>query len=257
MKLISCGEKMEINLKENERIDDLEFKELKIIQNKDGFCFGIDSILLTDFAKNIKQNLNIIDLGTGTGIIPILLYGKTKNNKFVGVEIQEEVADMANRSIKLNVLENEIRILNMNILDLTKKYKRGSFDVVTTNPPYKKLNTGIVNENNKKLISRHEITASLEDFIKISSYLLKDLGEFYMVNRPDRLVDIFELMRKYKIEPKKIKFVYPNENKKTNLILIKGVKNGKQFLEFENNLYVYNEDGDYTDEILKIYNKIK
>ena len=145
----------------------------------------------------------------------------------------------------------------MNILDLTKKYKRGSFDVVTTNPPYKKLNTGIVNENNKKLISRHEITASLEDFIKISSYLLKDLGEFYMVNRPDRLVDIFELMRKYKIEPKKIKFVYPNENKKTNLILIKGVKNGKQFLEFENNLYVYNEDGDYTDEILKIYNKIK
>ncbi len=257
MKLISCGEKMEINLKENERIDDLEFKDLKIIQNKDGFCFGIDSILLTDFAKNIKQNLNIIDLGTGTGIIPILLYGKTKNNKFVGVEIQEEVADMANRSIKLNVLENEIKILNMNILDLTKKYKRGSFDVVTTNPPYKKINTGIVNENNKKLISRHEITASLEDFIKISSYLLKDLGEFYMVNRPDRLVDIFELMRKYKIEPKKIKFVYPNENKKTNLILIKGVKNGKQFLEFENNLYVYNEDGNYTDEILKIYNKIK
>ncbi len=257
MKLISCGEKMEINLKENERIDDLEFKDLKIIQNKDGFCFGIDSILLTDFAKNIKQNLNIIDLGTGTGIIPILLYGKTKNNKFVGIEIQEEVADMANRSIKLNSLENEIRILNMNILDLTKKYKRGSFDVVTTNPPYKKINTGIVNENNKKLISRHEITASLEDFIKISSYLLKDLGEFYMVNRPDRLVDIFELMRKYKIEPKKIKFVYPNENKKTNLILIKGVKNGKQFLEFENNLYVYNEDGDYTDEILKIYNKIK
>ena len=257
MKLISCGEKMEINLKENERIDDLEFKDLKIIQNKDGFCFGIDSILLTDFAKNIKQNLNIIDLGTGTGIIPILLYGKTKNNKFVGVEIQEEVADMANRSIKLNVLENEIKILNMNILDLTKKYKRGSFDVVTTNPPYKKINTGIVNENNKKLISRHEITASLEDFIKISSYLLKDLGEFYMVNRPDRLVDIFELMRKYKIEPKKIKFVYPNENKKTNLILIKGVKNGKQFLEFENNLYVYNEEGNYTDEILKIYNKIK
>lgn len=248
---------MEFNLKENERIDDLEFKDLKIIQNKDGFCFGIDSILLTDFAKNIKQNLNIIDLGTGTGIIPILLYGKTKNNKFVGVEIQEEVADMANRSIKLNSLENEIEILNMNILDLTKKYKRGSFDVVTTNPPYKKLNTGIVNENNKKLISRHEITASLEDFIKISSYLLKDLGEFYMVNRPDRLVDIFELMRKYKIEPKKIKFVYPNKNKKTNLILIKGVKNGKQFLEFENNLYVYNEDGNYTDEILKIYNKIK
>ena len=248
---------MEIKLKENERIDDLEFKNLKIIQNKDGFCFGIDSILLTDFAKNIKQNSKIIDLGTGTGIIPILLYGKTKNTKFVGVEIQPEVAEMANRSVKLNLLENNIEILNTNILELSKIYNRGSFDVVTTNPPYKKINTGVINENNKKLISRHEITASLEDFIRTASFLLKDLGEFYMVHRPDRLVDIFYEMRKNKIEPKKIKFIYPNKNKKTNLVLIKGIKNGKQFLEFENNLYVYNEDGNYTDEILKIYNKIQ
>ena len=247
---------MEIKLKENERIDDLEFKNLKIIQNKDGFCFGIDSILLTDFAKNIKKNSKVIDLGTGTGIIPILLYGKTKNTKFVGVEIQPEVAEMANRSVKLNLLENNIEILNTNILELSKIYNRGSFDVVTTNPPYKKINTGVINENNKKLISRHEITASLDDFIKTASFLLKDLGEFYMVHRPDRLVDIFYSMRKNKIEPKKIKFVYPNKNKKTNLVLIKGIKNGKQFLEFENNLYVYNEDGNYTDEILKIYNKI-
>lgn len=248
---------MEIKLKENERIDDLEFKNLKIIQNKDGFCFGIDSILLTDFAKNIKQNSKVIDLGTGTGIIPILLYGKTKNTKFVGVEIQLEVAEMANRSVKLNLLENNIEILNTNILELSKIYNRGSFDVVTTNPPYKKINTGVINENNKKLISRHEITASLEDFIRTASFLLKDLGEFYMVHRPDRLVDIFYEMRKNKIEPKKIKFIYPNKNKKTNLVLIKGIKNGKQFLEFENNLYVYNEDGNYTNEILKIYNKIQ
>ncbi len=248
---------MEIKLKENEKIDDLEFKNLKIIQNKDGFCFGIDSILLTDFAKNIKQNSKVIDLGTGTGIIPILLYGKTKNTKFVGVEIQPEVAEMANRSVKLNLLENNIEILNTNILELSKIYNRGSFDVVTTNPPYKKINTGVINENNKKLISRHEITASLEDFIRTASFLLKDLGEFYMVHRPDRLVDIFYEMRKNKIEPKKIKFIYPNKNKKTNLVLIKGIKNGKQFLEFENNLYVYNEDGNYTNEILKIYNKIQ
>ena len=245
---------MEIKLKENERIDDLEFKNLKIIQNKDGFCFGIDSILLTDFAKNIKPNSKVIDLGTGTGIITILLYGKTKNTKFVGVEIQPEVAEMANRSVKLNLLENNIEILNTNILELSKIYNRGSFDVVTTNPPYKKINTGVINENNKKLISRHEITASLEDFIRTASFLLKDLGEFYMVHRPDRLVDIFYEMRKNKIEPKKIKFIYPNKNKKANLVLIKGIKNGKQFLEFENNLYVYNEDGNYTDEILKIYN---
>ena len=248
---------MEIKLKENERIDDLEFKNLKIIQNKDGFCFGIDSILLTDFAKNIKQNSKVIDLGTGTGIIPILLYGKTKNTKFVGVEIQPEVAEMADRSVKLNLLENNIEILNTNILELSKIYNRGSFDVVTTNPPYKKINTGVINENNKKLISRHEITASLEDFIRTASFLLKDLGEFYMVHRPDRLVDIFYEMRKNKIEPKKIKFIYPNKNKKTNLVLIKGIKNGKQFLEFENNLYVYNEDWNYTNEILKIYNKIQ
>ena len=248
---------MEIKLKENERIDDLEFKNLKIIQNKDGFCFGIDSILLTDFAKNIKQNSKVIDLGTGTGIIPILLYGKTKNTKFVGVEIQPEVAEMADRSVKLNLLEDNIEILNTNILELSKKYNRGSFDVVITNPPYKKINTGVINENNKNLISRHEITASLDDFIKTASFLLKDLGEFYMVHRPDRLVDIFYSMRKNKIEPKKIKFVYPNKNKKTNLVLIKGIKNGKQFLEFENNLYVYNEDGNYTNEILKIYNKIQ
>ena len=256
MKIRINGEQMEIELKENERIDDLEFKNLKIIQNKDGFCFGIDSILLTDFAKNIKQKSKVIDLGTGTGIIPILLYGKTKNTKFVGVEIQEEVAGMAKRSVKLNELEDKIEIINTNILDLDKKYERGSFDVITTNPPYKKINTGIINENDKKLISRHEITASLEDFIKISSFLLKDYGKFYMVHRPDRLVDIFTVMRKNKIEPKKVKFVYPNQNKKTNLVLIKGVKNGKQFLEFENNLYVYNENGKYTDEILKIYNKI-
>ena len=255
MKKINDGEKMNMELKENERIDDLEFKNLKIIQNKEGFCFGIDSILLTDFAKNIKQNSKIIDLGTGTGIIPILLSGKTKNTSFVGVEIQEEVANMAKRSIKLNYLEEKIEILNMNILDLNNKFKRGSFDVVTTNPPYKKINTGIINDNDKKIISRHEITASLDDFVKTASFLLKDFGEFYMVHRPDRLVDIFNVMRKNKIEPKKIKFVYPNKNKKTNLVLIKGVKNANQFLEFENNLYVYNEDGNYTDEILKIYNK--
>ena len=246
---------MDVILNDNERIDDLEFKNLKIIQNKEGFCFGIDSILLTDFAKEIKQNLKIIDLGTGTGIIPILLSKKTKNNLFWGVEIQKDVAEMATRSVKLNNLEKEIEIINTNIINLKEKFSKGNFDVVISNPPYKKVNTGIVNINDKKLISRHEITASLEDFIKISSYLLKEFGEFYMVHRPDRLVDIFNLMRNSKIEPKKIKFIYPNKNKKANLVLIKGVKNAKPFLEFENNLYVYDENGNYTDEILKIYNK--
>ena len=244
-----------MNLKENERIDDLEFKGLKIIQNKSGFCFGIDSVLLSDFAKNIRNNAKVIDLGTGTGIINLLLSGKTKALEFVGVEIQEEVAEMAERSVVLNNLEGKIKILNENILNLKEVYKPKSFDAVVTNPPYKKINTGLTNEDNKKLISRHEITASLTDFIHISAYLLKDYGEFYMVHRPDRLVDIFQLMREEKIEPKLIKFVYTKANKKTNLVLIKGVKNGKPFLEYDNNLIVYNEDGSYTDEILRIYNK--
>ena len=244
-----------MNLKENERIDDLEFKGLKIIQNKDGFCFGIDSVLLSDFAKNIRHNSKVMDLGTGTGIINILLSGKTKASKFIGVEIQEEVAEMAKRSVELNNLEDKITILNENILNLKNIYDAKSFDAVVTNPPYKKINTGLINENNKQLISRHEITANLKDFIHISSYLLKDFGEFYMVHRPDRLVDIFQNMREERIEPKLIKFVYPKANKKTNLVLIKGIKNGKPFLEYDNNLVVYNEDGSYSDEILKIYNK--
>lgn len=244
-----------MELKQDERIDDLEFNGLKIIQNKNGFCFGIDSVLLSDFAKSMRKNSKVIDLGTGTGIINILLSGKTTAKELVGVEVQKEVADMAERSVKLNGLEGKIEILNKNILDLKNIYNKGYFDVVVTNPPYKKINTGLINEENKKMISRHEITANLRDFIHISSYLLKDYGEFFMVHRPERLVDILWTMREEKIEPKKIKFVYPNENKKTNLALIKGVKNGNSFLEFEDDLYVYNQNGNYTDEILKIYGK--
>lgn len=248
---------MEIELKENERIDDLEYKGLKIIQNKEGFCFGIDSVLLSDFAKNIKKGSKVLDLGTGTGIIPILLCGKTELKKIVGVEIQEEVSNMAKRSIKLNNLENRFEIINENILNLNNIYKNQTFDVVVTNPPYKKNGTGIVNEDEKKIISRHEITAKLEDFIKIAKDLLKDKGEFYMVHRPERLVDILSILREYKIEPKELRFVYSNINKEPKLVLIKGVKNSKAFLKIDKNLYIYDEKGNYTKEILKIYNKLK
>ena len=248
---------MENILKENERIDDLEYKGLKIIQNKDGFCFGMDSVLLSDFAKNMKKEAKVLDLGTGTGIIPILLCGKTNLKEVIGVEVQEEVAQMASRSIKLNNLENRFKIINENIINLTKIYKKQTFDVIVTNPPYKKKDTGIINENEKKILSRHEITATLEDFIKVSKDLLKDKGEFYMVHRPERLVDILNLMRTYRIEPKILRFVCPKQNKEPNLILIKGVKNAKPFLKIEKNLYVYKDDGEYTDEILKIYNKNK
>ncbi len=245
-----------MELRENERIDDLEFKDLKIIQNKNGFCYGIDSVLLSDFAKNIKSNSKVIDLGTGTGIINILLSGKTNAKEFVGVEIQEEVAEMAKRSVELNKLENKIKIINEDILNLKNIFDKNYFDVVVTNPPYKKANTGVISKENKKLISRHEIAATLRDFIHISSYVLKDFGEFYMVHRPERLVDIFSIMREEKIEPKKIKFVYPSKNKKSNMVLIKGVKLGGDFLEFDDNLYVYDEKGEYTEDILRIYNRI-
>ena len=247
---------MELNLKENERIDDLEFKNLKIIQNKEGFCFGMDSILLSDFAKEMRHHAKVLDLGTGTGIISILLCGKTDLKKVIGVEIQKEVAEMASRSIQLNDLQDKFEIINENILNLNNIYENQSFDVIVTNPPYKKKNTGMINEKEKKIISRHEITANLEDFIKISKDLLKDNGEFYMVHRPERLVDILNLMRKYKIEPKILRFVYSDKNKESKLILIKGVKNGKPFLKVEKNLYIYDENGKYTEEILKIYHKI-
>ena len=246
---------MEIELEENERIDDLGVKNLKIIQNKSGFCFGIDSVLLSNFAKNIKKDSMVLDLGTGTGIIPTLLCGKTELKKVIGVEIQKDVANMAKKSIKLNKLEDKFEIINENIINLNKIFKKNTFDVIITNPPYKKKNTGVINENEKKLISRHEMTASLEDFIRITKDLLKDKGEFYMVHRPDRLVDILSLMRKYKIEPKKLQFVCANKNKEPNLILIKGIKNANNFLKIEKNLYIYEKDGKYTKELLEIYNE--
>ncbi len=246
---------MEIELNENEKIEDLQFKNLKIIQNKKGFCFGIDSILLSDFSKKIKENAKVLDLGTGTGIIATLLCGKTKLKEIIGIEIQKEVYEMAKKSIKLNKLENKFKIINEDILNLKKIFEKNSFDVIVTNPPYKKKGTGIKNEEKKKIISRHETTATLEDFIKVSQELLKDKGEFYMVHRPERLVDILTAMRSYKIEPKIIKFVYSNKNSESKLILIKGIKNAKPFLKIEKNLYIYDDDGNYTDEINKIYNK--
>lgn len=246
---------MDVEIKENERIDDLEFKNLKIIQDKNGFCFGIDAVLLSDFAKNIKKDAKVLDMGTGTGIISILLCGKTNLKEIIGVEVQEEVYNMACRSAKLNNLEYRFKIINENILNLEKIYEKNTFDVIVTNPPYKKKNTGVINQEKKKLISRHEILADLEDFINISFKMLKDKGEFYMIHRPERLVDIIYLMRKYKIEPKEIQFVCSHNGDSPKLLLIKGVKNGKPFLKFIDNLNIYNDNGEYTDEILKIYNK--
>lgn len=246
---------MDINLKENERIDDLEYKGLKIIQNTDGFCFGIDAVLLSDYAKEIKRNAKVLDLGTGTGILSILLAGKTELNKIYGIEIQEEVAEMASRSVLLNDLQDRVEIVNKNIKELNDIFEKNSFDAIVTNPPYKKLNTGLENEKEKKFISRHEVTASLEDFIKTSFDLLKDKGTLYMVHRPERLAEIIYNLKKNKLEPKSLRFVHSNVNDEPKLVLIKAVKNAKEFLKIDKPLFVYDENGEYTDEILKIYNK--
>ena len=244
-----------IELKDNEIIDDLELNNLKIIQNNNGFKFGIDSILLSDFAKKIKKDSIVLDIGTGTGIISILLSAKTEANKIIGIEIQREVADMAKRSVILNKLENKIEIINDDINNIEKYFENNYFDVIVTNPPYQKNNTGLKSENEKNLISRHEIKCTLEDIIKKSFKILKDKGEFYMVHRPERLVDIMYLMRKNKIEPKELRFVYPKISDKPNLILINGIKNAKQFLKVEKPLIIYNEEGIYTKEVLSIYGK--
>ena len=244
---------MEIN--ENERIDDLEINNYKIIQKRDGFCFGIDSVLLSDFAKDIKKNAKVVDLGTGTGILSILLCAKTNLKQIIGIEIQKEMAEMAQRSSYLNNLQEKFKVINSDINNLDGKILYNEYDSVIMNPPYMKLNTGKINLNEKKLISRHEITASLEDFIRVSYKLLKDKGSLYIVHRPNRLTDVCTLLRNNKLEPKLLRFIYPKKKSEANLFLIKAVKNGGTFLRVDKPLYIYKENGEYTNEVLKIYSK--
>lgn len=244
-----------MELLENERIDDLEFNNLKIIQNTKGFCFGIDSVLLSDYAKNLKNGSKVIDIGTGTGIIGLLLCAKSKLKHITGIEIQEEVANMAKRSVSLNNLEDKFDILNINIKDVFEYIEPNSIDAIVTNPPYMKLNSGAQNIEKSKLISRHEVECNLEDIIKISYKLLKSKSEFYMVHRAERIADIMYLLKKYKLEPKQIRFVQSKIKLSPNLVLIRCVKDGGNALKIDNPLVVYNDDGTYTDEIYKIYNK--
>ncbi|QZY55319.1 tRNA1(Val) (adenine(37)-N6)-methyltransferase [Crassaminicella profunda] len=247
------GEKL---VKEYERVDDLQCKGLRLIQDPKGFCFGIDAVLLSNFCE-IRKNWRVIDLGTGTGIIPILLAGKTNAKEIVGVEIQPSVAEMASRSVKLNQLEDRVKIIQEDLKNILEHTDPFTFDCVTSNPPYMNAGGGLLNPESMKAISRHEVKCNLEDIISVSSKLVKDRGHFYMVHRPHRLVDIIYLCRKYKLEPKKIRFIHPNKNKKPNILLIQCVKYGRPELKFMDPLYVYNEDGTYTDEIHEIYGRDK
>lgn len=242
-----------MELEKNERIDDLQYKNLKIIQNEKDFCFGIDAVLLSDFAKGIKDGSHVVDLCTGNGIIAILLSGKTNAENIVGVEIQENIAKMAKRSIEMNNIQDRVAILNCDLKNLKDKIPAGSVDAITVNPPYKAKNSGLINERDSKTIARHEISCTLEDIIIEVARELKSSGSMYMIHKSERLVDILYYMRKYKVEPKRIRFIHPNSSEAPNLVLIEGVRSGGKFLKVEKPLYVYKEDGSYTNEIKQIY----
>lgn len=239
-------------LKPNERIDDLQRNNYRIIQDPERFCFGMDAVLLSGFAK-AKEGDHVIDLGTGTGIIPILLEAKTKASNLVGLEIQPESADMAQRSVELNHLEKKIRIVTGDIREASSIFGAATFDVVTSNPPYMTERHGITNEKSPKAIARHELLCTLEDVISQAAKLLRPGGSFYMVHRPFRLVDIMVLMREYHLEPKRMKLVYPYIDKDPNMVLIEGLRGGRPRMTVEKPLIVYKEPGVYTDEIYEIY----
>lgn len=244
-----------VNIKDNERIDDLQLNGLRLIQNVESFCFGVDAVLVSDYV-DIKRKHRVLDIGTGTGIIPILLAGKTQAESIVGLEIQESMAEMANRSVALNSLENRVQIVHGDIKKYREYFSKSSFDVVVSNPPYTNKGCGLVNPHDSKAIARHEILCSLEDVVSAAASLLTSGGQLAMVHRPERLADIICSMRNNGIEPKYLRFVHPKPNKKPNMILIKGNRGGNPELKVQEPLYVYNTNGTYTDEINKIYGRI-
>lgn len=243
---------MEVFLLEDERIDDLQRNQYKIIQNEKKFCFGMDAVLLSGFAK-VKKDEVALDLGTGTGIIPLLLEAKYEGMHYTGLEIQEESADMARRSVALNHLEEKIKIVTGDIKEASLVFGNGTFDVVTCNPPYMTGNHGLVNKDMTKTIARHEILCTLEDVVREASKVLKPSGRFYLVHRPFRLAEIMTTLIKYKLEPKRLMMVHPFIDKEPNMVLIECSKGGKSRIQIEPPLIVYKEQGIYTDAIYDIY----
>jgi len=239
-------------LKPGERVDDLHRNQYRIIQNTKKFCFGMDAVLLSGYAK-VNPGETVLDLGTGTGIIPILLEAKTQGKHFTGLEIQEESADMARRSVVLNKLVDKVDIVVGDIKEASARFGPASFDVVTSNPPYMNHNHGIVNPGEAKAIARHEILCTLEDVIREASKVLKPNGRFYLVHRPFRLVEIINTLTAYKLEPKRMKMVYPYVDKEPNMVLIECIKGGKSMIKVEAPLIVYKQPNVYTDEIYDIY----
>lgn len=241
-------------VRSDETLDDLQLKGIHVIQKKDAFRFGVDAVLLANFAK-MRRGATVIDFCSGTGIIPFILAGKTEAKNIKGIEIQDEMVDMARRSVSFNKLEDRVEFIDKDLKDIQFLRTLSKVDIVTVNPPYKLKNSGIINVNDKNAIARHEICCTLEDVIKGAKTVLKDNGRMYMIHRPDRLADIICTMRKYKIEPKVIKMIHPNIKKAPTMVLIEGQNYGGAFLRWEAPLYIYNLDGSYTKEIDQIYGR--
>lgn len=243
---------MTVILKEKERLDELQRKGYQIIQNPEKFCFGMDAVLLSGFAHARKGD-KLLDMGTGTGIIPILMEAKTECSHLIGLEIQEESADMARRSVGLNGLSDKITIVTGDIKEADNIFPSASFDCITCNPPYMIGQHGLTNPEEPKAIARHEVLCTLDDVIRQSAKLLKSGGHFYMVHRPFRLAEIMTTMSQYKLEPKRMRLVYPYVDKEPNMVLIEATRGGKPRMTVEKPLIVYKEVGVYTEEIYDIY----
>lgn len=246
--------KYPVEIQPCERIDDLQIKGLRLIQNPTQFCFGVDAVLLAHYAsQTIKPKAEVLDLCSGNGIVPILLTAKSKAGHITGLELQSEVAGMAKRSIALNDLQERISMVCENVKNAVTVLGKGLFDHITCNPPYKEAGGGIINSADAVTIARHEIYCTLEDIIEASALLLKPTGKLCMVHRPERLVDILTYMRKYQIEPKRLRFVHPSPYKTANMVLIEGTKHGKAKMFLDPPLYIYEEKGQYSEEIDEIY----
>lgn len=235
-----------------ERIDDLQCNGYKIIQDTDGFCFGMDAVLLANYALSaVNSESKLLDLCSGTGIVPLLIAAKTECRELTGIELQADVADMASRSIELNNQEHRMKMIQGDLREIKLMGMDSSMNVVTCNPPY--MNAGLKNATDRKLISRHEVMCTLKDVCYAAAYTLKSNGKFFMVHRPNRLVDIFNELRRAHLEPKRMRLVYPYENSEANMVLLEAVKGGRVQLTVEKPLVVYKEKNIYTDEIVSIY----